>query len=501
MRARRGVGFGLVAAGALVLFAAHCSELTEVYIVVDSDLDVARHADRIVVTIDDPNGGPVTRRARLADSPLPATLAVQAGSNDSATVTVTARAEAAGTSILETKVRTQFTPGSSRVLTITLCAACIDVTCVPGRCDQGACVADEVPATSLPTYRGAPGRTACPPGPPGPGDAGPQDAGTDGPDIPPLSTGHVYVVGGADSNDKVVDDVLFAQIQSDGLIGPWNPLPNAPQKFYLASRAQFRDELVVVGGTAEAGAVYAAAHLPDAALSTWALQPGTQGTATFGIATAVSNGFAYAIGGGNPESASAQWSPITANGITGPWKTTASLLMPRSIAGAAVAQSCVFVTGGLTYGPFTPHTEVYHAPINADGTLGAFTATVGLPAPRWGHTLLAYNAHLLVLGGNDGTAPTDTILVADVNGDCTVGAWTPATIGLPWKADSLGAFIYNDSLYVVGGHIGVAPNAATPRTAVAKLALDGSTSTFREGAQISAGGRYGHVTAVFDDPP
>ena len=71
--------------------------------------------------------------------------------------------------------------------------------------------------------------------------------------------------------------------------------------------------------------------------------------------------------------------------------------------------------------------EVQVAPINSDGTLGAFTATNPLPSTRQGSTSVAYNGYLYVIGGLD-SSHLDDVQVATINADGTLGAFAPTTI-------------------------------------------------------------------------
>ena len=43
--------------------------------------------------------------------------------------------------------------------------------------------------------------------------------------------------------------------------------------------------------------------------------------------------------------------------------------------------------------------DVQYAPINANGSVGAWTATTSFNTARYGHTSVAYNGYLYVIGG------------------------------------------------------------------------------------------------------
>jgi hypothetical protein len=150
--------------------ATQCSRLTEILVVVDSDLGSDR-IDLIAIDIQGPSGGPIHREAALATISLPITLDVTPGSDDSAEITVTATASKAGVKVVASTVRASFVEGKSLELPVTLCAGCIGVTCAAGeRCESGRCVAESLGA--LPSL-GDVSRLTCAPTSADGGEGGP----------------------------------------------------------------------------------------------------------------------------------------------------------------------------------------------------------------------------------------------------------------------------------------------------------------------------------------
>ncbi len=141
---------------------AHCSPVTEIFVVVDSDLPTrVGQIDSIRISVDAPSGTYVEREAKLADSPLPVTLGVQAGAETTSYVTVTATALGGGREIAKQTVRAQFADGEIRVLPIALCASCSGVQCAEReRCDQGTCTSEEIAAAAMPAF-GTVSRLVC----------------------------------------------------------------------------------------------------------------------------------------------------------------------------------------------------------------------------------------------------------------------------------------------------------------------------------------------------
>jgi sulfatase modifying factor 1 len=167
-RTRVRTAIALAGLSCAALLVTHCSQVTELFVVVDSDLTNEARIDAIRITVDAPSGTYVEREAQLAEKPLPVTLGVQAGSDDSSSLTVTATALRGGVEVARQTVRTHFVPGENKVLPIALCASCVGVQCgASERCDGGRCIGEDVPAASLPPF-GAVSRLTCG-GPPGDG--------------------------------------------------------------------------------------------------------------------------------------------------------------------------------------------------------------------------------------------------------------------------------------------------------------------------------------------
>ena len=181
LSADRRRALGLVAV-ALTLTA--CStDLTELIVIVDTDLAVPGQLDEIVVTTQSATGGVKTAAAALADSTsLPMTVGLRPGADTSATVMVYVRGRLAGTEQVVARVDTHFLAGERRVLRVDLTNACIGVVCTDSQtCSRGACVPRAVDPTTLPRFTGTvPGRrddAGVAPFDAGDFDAGPTDAG------------------------------------------------------------------------------------------------------------------------------------------------------------------------------------------------------------------------------------------------------------------------------------------------------------------------------------
>src|SRR5260370_12839529 len=156
---------------------------------------------------------------------------------------------------------------------------------------------------------------------------------------------------------------------------------------------------------------------------------------------------------------------------------------------ASGGASVVAVVGGAD-STNAPRDTVRYATVTDTGTVGVWSNTTVLPAPRaFATAAIATPAnspvtgasYLYVLGG-DSTAsgkPVATVYVGTLGVTGAVTGWTTAT-PLPAAAHSLGVVIFNGSLYIAGG----AGSGNAPLTTVDRAGIqsDGSLRTRKAGA-------------------
>ncbi len=143
---------------------------------------------------------------------------------------------------------------------------------------------------------------------------------------------------------------------------------------------------------------------------------------------------------------------VTGGGISGGWSSTASgSFTARAVAGSAVYNGYLYLIGGRGPGG----NDVSYAPINSNGTVGAWSDTTTLPANRLYPATVAYNGKMYVYGGyTSGTSALNTVLYANINSDGTLGSWTSASNNMASTACRFGWTGYNGYLYAVGGATG-----------------------------------------------
>lgn len=148
--------------------------------------------------------------------------------------------------------------------------------------------------------------------------------------------------------------------------------------------------------------------------------------------------------------------------------------------GSAIYNGFLYTSGGHSgcdgnYGDCGFTKKVYYAPIYPDGSVGSFNVTTSLPIALRGHSMLAYNGYIYIIGGivqpqfseppfpdpeTFETILNEKVYYAKINSDGTLSSWNE-TAPLPPSgedvpADKAGLFalsatVHKDYIYVSGG--------------------------------------------------
>jgi hypothetical protein len=255
-----------------------------------------------------------------------------------------------------------------------------------------------------------------------------------------LQAGQLYVVGGIDDTGSPTTTVYHSSVELDRTNPVWSEVTPLPQPLHSMGVTVFRSWLYVAGGAgpgnAPSDAVYRARIQEDGTIGSWEAQP----SLPVGVAyapLAQSAGVLYVVGGETGAAAPGDatltgtrtneivYAPLdlrTSEIAGAAWSSNpGSLIKNRSGHSAVVAGGWVLVSGGLYNGAATSSTEHSYAAIELDGTLGSFGGATGSQTivaaggvPFFHHAALQYvdasfEAHVVVLGGTDVTAPATPI--------------------------------------------------------------------------------------------
>jgi parallel beta-helix repeat protein len=176
-------------------------------------------------------------------------------------------------------------------------------------------------------------------------------------------------------------------------------------------------------------------------------------------AMVIATNYIYVLGGrtdGDPFS-TIYYATIGSDGSIGTWQTSAvSLPIPLWGLTAEYVNGYLVVVGGTNLASETSAlNRVYYANVYPDGTLSSFTLNANLlPQQRNGHTMVAYDSKLYVLGGfNNSGVKQSTVYYATVATNGVVGSWATAT-ALPVAVSNHASSCYNGYITVMGGASG-----------------------------------------------
>lgn len=203
-------------------------------------------------------------------------------------------------------------------------------------------------------------------------------------------------------------------------------------------------------------------------VNTWNTPSNVFSTNVVGAGTAVYNGYLYLVGGCTTfttvtwncgvTTATTTYAQINADGTLGTWSASSpSLPANRGYPGVVAANGCLYVIGGQTIGAGTGTTTVYKSTIGANGLPGAFSTTNQAQLPgangrtQFGTTY--YAGYIYLAGGYD-TANSATVYLGTFSGS-DINAWTTTGItALNTARRELTLVSAGAYLYAIGGYDG-----------------------------------------------
>lgn len=168
------------------------------------------------------------------------------------------------------------------------------------------------------------------------------------------------------------------------------------------------------------------------------------------------------------------------------WYQDANLSSTRSDMAVAAYNNRMYLVGGRTgASAYTNTVEI--ANINPNGTLGTWTTGTALASNVYGHSLKIYNDRMYVIGGATSIAgaPLATIQYTKINSDGTINNWVSAVNNMPTGRMNTGgdfATVWGAYLYISGGCTTINASgyctSIQSNTQVASINADGSLDTW-----------------------
>lgn len=207
-------------------------------------------------------------------------------------------------------------------------------------------------------------------------------------------------------------------------------------------------------------AVYYADINADGTLTPW--QQTYLPFATHWHGAAVWNGYLYITGGGIANGAGSVvgrnvvYAPLNADGSLGAWQTGPDMPCGLWAHSSVAAGNMLYISGGATWDP-CPRDQitdaVYGAQINPDGSLGAWQSQPSMPAGRAIHAMNVRHGLVYVTAGQEPLSPSMTVYSAAINSDGSLQSWAARDF-LPEALTMHAGAAGNDSIYVLGGRNG-----------------------------------------------
>ena len=145
--------------------------------------------------------------------------------------------------------------------------------------------------------------------------------------------------------------------------------------------------------------------------------------ATWSATSVVYDGYIYEIGGDttNGIASTVEYAPINSNGSLGNWTTTTSLPAVTDNATALVSNGYVYQIGGCAGTTCAATSTVDYAQINPAGYTSSYTTTTSLPAANMQANGVTYDGYAYQIGGLSTATTTN---YAPINSNGTLGAWS-----------------------------------------------------------------------------
>ena len=337
-----------------------------------------------------------------------------------------------------------------------------------------------------------------------------------------VTKNRVYLLGGINISSVYLSTVYTAPINDDGTLGTWTTGTALPGILGHSQTIVTKNKIYMIGGynSATTSIVYVANfsggmndysvyfnedttnYMMSGSGKPWQQQYQINTTQTgditgwstgtalpitlSGSAVIMTKNRVYLMGGynGTGSVSSVYTAPINADGTLGAWSTTTSLPGVISSAEAFVTKNRVYVLSGYIGTPYTnPVATVYTAPINSDGTLGAWTTGTSLPVALQELASVVTKNRVYLIGGYSSGFTVASVYTAPINADGTLGTWVSAT-SLPQVMRGVNLVVTKNRIYVIGGY-----NDGNSLTAVysATITMDGVIGPWVTGPTLPIG--------------
>jgi N-acetylneuraminic acid mutarotase len=307
------------------------------------------------------------------------------------------------------------------------------------------------------------------------------------------SNGYVYILGGQTSGGTQVNTVYYAPLNAGGSVGTWTTSPNTlPQNVSYATAKIYNGYVYVMGGYNGTNNVttvyYAALNSTTGSVGTWTTNANALPQGLSNATSIIHNGYIYVMTGTNGGSylSTVYYAPLNANGSVGTWTTNTNpipqaLVLPSSFA----YNGNVYILGGYTTGA-TESNTIYYAPLNANGSVGTWTTNTSvLTQGVYAAASAVYNGYAFMMGGNASSGAISSVYSAPINTNGSIGAWTASTNSLPQTLSYATSTTYNGYTYTIGGGFANGNVYYAPLTGYPTPGVSAQTASVTSGSSVA----------------
>lgn len=301
---------------------------------------------------------------------------------------------------------------------------------------------------------------------------------------------YIYVIGGYSDNVGDRDTVFYAKFDDnnnivDAVSGTANPASDdddwiLSENTLSVGRRRgysfgYNGHIYAVGGynADGSGTIIPFIEWGKMDVSSGEINPFVTSSVTinqrWGLSMAVSNAYAYVVGGcdvgASPSNCSSFEPSIQTfqlynndSGTPAEYTTSANQFSTdRYGASSVIYNGYIYLAGGCTDSTGScsaVSSDVQYAALDAEGDIGTWSSTSGgLPAGRGWGKLLEAGGSLYWIGGQDATGDEKSEVYYATPNTSTgnISSWSTASNVLPSDRTQFGAASWNDRLYVVGG--------------------------------------------------
>lgn len=247
--------------------------------------------------------------------------------------------------------------------------------------------------------------------------------------------------------------VYTAPIDAEGNLGTWEASTSTPANVLYSQVVVTKNKIHILGGqdSFETSNIYSATINADGTLGAWS-NTGNLAVATARSQAIVTKTRVYLLGGSesaNGVIATVQSAAVNADGTLGAWTVGTALPMAKSSAHAVVTKNRVYLVGGWD-GVLRTNT-IHTAPINSDGTLGAWTTTTNFPIAISNAATLVAKNRVFILGGTNNGPSLNSVYSAPINTDGTLGTWAAGS-NMVLSLYNHSVIATKNKVYIIGGY-------------------------------------------------